>query len=60
MLKDDEMVAMAVVAIAEEMKIDIRKIKVKSFYEVQKSNLEKYIEENNIYYSKYKLGDMTL
>lgn len=57
-MEKDEVIAMAVAAIAEELKTDIKRIKVKSFKEVEKSNLEKYIEEKSIQYIKYQLGDL--
>lgn len=57
-MKKDELIAMAVAAIAEELKTDINRIKVKSFKEVEKSNLEKYIEEKSIPYKKYHLEDL--
>ena len=57
LMEKDEIIAMAVAAIAEELKTDIKRIRVKSFKEVEKSNLEKYIEEKNISYKKYQLGD---
>lgn len=56
-MEKDEVIAMAVAAIAEELRTDIKRIKVKGFKEVEKSNLEKYIEEKNIPYKKYQLGD---
>ena len=58
MLKDDEIVAMAIAAIAEELYTNVKKIRVKSFSEVQKNDLEKYIEENHINYTKFSLGEM--
>ena len=57
-MEKDEIIAMAVAAIAEELKTDIKRIRVKSFREVEKSNLEKYIEEKSIPYRKYQLGDL--
>ena len=53
----DQIIAMSVAAIAEEMKTEVEKIRVISFKEVEKSDLEKYIEEKNISYIKYQLGD---
>lgn len=58
MLRDDEIVAMAIAAIAEELGTDVKKIRVKSFSEVQKSDLEKYVEENHINYTKFSLEEM--
>ena len=58
MLRDDEIVTMAIAAIAEELGTDVKKIRVKSFSEVQKSDLEKYVEENHINYTKFSLEEM--
>lgn len=58
MLSDDEIITMAIAAIAEELGTDVKKIRVKSFSEVQKSDLEKYVEENHINYTKFSLEEM--
>ena len=50
-------VAMAVAAAAEELHIEVHRIKVLSFKEVEKSSLEKYIEEKGISFQKFQLGD---
>ena len=50
-------VAMAVAAVAEELHTEAHKIKVLSFKEVEKSSLEKYIEEKGISFQKFQLGD---
>ena len=57
MLRDDEIVTMAIAAIAEELGTDVKKIRVKSFSEVQKSDLEKYVEENHKNYTKRSLEE---
>ena len=49
-------VAMSVAAIAEELHTEVQRIKVLSFKEVEKSSLEKYIEERGIYFHKFQLG----
>lgn len=51
----DKIVAMAVAAIAEECGTEPKYVKVLSFKEVQKSSLEKYIEDHQIMYQKYQL-----
>ncbi len=56
-MEEDMIIAMAVAAIAEETKQDIKNIRVKSFKEVGKSPLERYIEEKGLRYRKYQLGD---
>lgn len=55
MLSLEQIVAMAVAAVAEEKKIEPKRVRVISFKEIQKSSLEKYIEENNINYRKFSL-----
>ncbi len=56
-MEKDVIVAMAVAALAEELQTDIKRIRVVSFKEIEKSRLEKYIEDHSIFYSKYQLGD---
>lgn len=48
---------MAVAAVAEENGVEPKHVTVRSFKEIQKSSLEKYIEDNHIEYRKYKLED---
>jgi hypothetical protein len=56
-ITDEAVIAMAVVAIAEEKGVSADKLRVVSFKKAQKSSLEEYIEKNNINYKKYRLGD---
>ena len=49
--------AMAVACVCEEKGIDQRRIIVRSFQEIQKSSLQKYIEDHHISYHKYQLED---
>lgn len=56
-MEKEELIAMAVAAIAEEEKIDVRKVRVLFLKEVEKSSLETYIEEHAIRYAKYQLGE---
>ena len=58
-LTKEDIVAMAVAAIAEETGTDCRNIRVKSFKELSLSGLQKYIQDNNITYKykKYTLED---
>jgi len=51
----EKIVAMAVASIAEENGVEPKRVIVYSFKEIQKSSLEKYIEENHIRYQKYQL-----
>ena len=51
----EKVLAMAVAAVAEENKTETKYIRVTSFAEIQKSSLEKYIEEQGISYQKYQL-----
>lgn len=53
----EKVLAMAVAAVAEETGGDAKRVTVLSFKEVQKSSLEKYIEDNQIIYHKYQLED---
>lgn len=55
----ETIMAMAIAAVAEELSTEFHRIKVLSFKEVEKSSLEKYIEENQISFKKYRLGDIT-
>ncbi len=56
-LTKEEIVAMAVAAIAEETGTDARNLRVVSFRELGESGLMKYIREKNISYKKYALED---
>ena len=51
----EKILAMAVAAVAEENGIEPKHVVVRSFKEIQKSSLEKYIEDNHITYQKYQL-----
>ena len=53
----EQVLVMAVAAIAEENGTDVNHVVVRSFREVKKSSLEQYIEDNKINYHKYQLGD---
>lgn len=53
----EKIVAMAVAAVAEELREDVSRLRVVSFREVRRSSLERYLSENKIQYRKYKLGD---
>ena len=54
----EKVLAMAVAAVAEENGIEPKHVVVRSFKEIQKSSLEKYIEDNHIAYQKYQLGGL--
>ena len=56
-LTKEEIVAMAVAAIAEETGTDARDLRVVSFREIGESSLIKYVREKNINYKKYTLED---
>ncbi len=56
-METEKILVMAVAAIAEESGTDPKKVIVRSFKEIKKSSLEKYIEENHLEYHKYQLGD---
>ncbi len=53
----EKVLAMAVAAVAEESGVDPKRVVVHSFHEIQKSSLEQYIEDNQITYHKYQLGE---
>ncbi len=53
----EKVLAMAVAAVAEENGVEPKRVTVRSFKEIQKSSLEKFIEDNNISYHKYQLED---
>ncbi len=59
-LTKEEIVAMAVAAIAEETGNALSDLRVVSFREIGESGLQKYIRENNISYKKYSLEDELL
>jgi ribosomal protein L15E len=56
-LTKEEIVAMAIAAIAEESGTDAKNLRVVSFREIGESALDKYVRENNIAYRKYQLED---
>ena len=51
----ETILAMAVAAVAEENGVSPEYVTVRSLREIEKSSLEKYIEENGISYQKYQL-----
>lgn len=53
----EKVLAMAIAAVAEENGVELKQVIVRSFKEIQKSSLEKYIEDNQISYHKYQLED---
>lgn len=53
----EKVLVMAVAAIAEENGVDPKHVIVRSLKEIQKSSLQKYIEDNHISYHKYQLED---
>ena len=54
-MEKEQIIAMAVAAVTEELKINTKRIRVLSFKEVEKSSLEKFIEEKAIHFEKYQL-----
>ena len=58
MIEIEKILVMAVAAVAEENGTDPKHVIVRSFKEIQKSSLEKYIEDNRIKYQKYRLEDL--
>ena len=53
----ETILAMAVAAVAEENGVQPKQVTVRSFKEIEKSSLEKYIEEKGISYQKYTLEE---
>ena len=53
----EEIIAMAVAAIAEEWETDTSSLRVVSFREIPRSSLEQYIADHGIQYRKYRLGE---
>lgn len=53
----EEIVAMAVACVAEELGTDVSRVRVVSFARVHRSGLEKYVNEHEVDYHKYQLGD---
>lgn len=56
-LNKEEIIAMAVAAIAQESGTDARNLRVNSFREISLSGLMQYLADNNIEYKKYTLED---
>lgn len=56
-LSKEMIVAMAAACIAEELGTDVKCLRISNFREARKSGLAKYIEDNNINYVKYQLGE---
>ena len=53
----DELVAMAVATVAEDMQTDAKRIRVMDFHEVFPSPLERYLAERKISFKRYELKD---
>lgn len=53
----EKIVAMAVAAVAEETGSDPKQVVIRSFHEIQKSSLEKYVVDHQIPYRKYRLEE---
>ena len=54
----EKIAAMAVAAIAEEEGTYPEALRIVSFREIKKTELEQYLADNNIEYKKYQLGDL--
>ena len=59
MLSTEQIAAMAAAAIAEETHTDPKAVRILSFKEIQKSSLKQYIEDHQLSYQKFTLGDFT-
>lgn len=56
-LKKEEIAAMAIAVIAEEVNEELSNLRIVSFKKIQNSGLQQYLEENQIDFKKYQLGD---
>ena len=56
-ISKEQIVAMAVAAIAEELQEEVTHIRVLSFREIHRSSLEQFIADHGISYKKYQLGE---
>ncbi len=56
-LTREQIVAMAVAAVADAEGLNVDTLRVRSFREVGQSALAKYIAERGMQYKKYQLGD---
>ena len=56
-MERENVLAMAVAAVAEETQTDVKQVRVLSFREIKKSPLEQYLADNHITYHKYQLED---
>ena len=56
-LTREQIVAMAVAAIAEEEGCTAETLRVTSFREIRKSPLEQYLADRGVTYHEYQLGD---
>lgn len=55
-LDKESIVAMAIAAIAEELGVPVKQVRVLRFREVAKSPLAQYLEDNHITYQKFELN----
>ena len=56
-LNQEQIVAMAVAAVAEEEGCTADTLRVVSFREIRKTPLEQYLADRGLTYHKYQLGD---
>ena len=56
-LSNEQIIAMAVAAIAEMTGSDVKDLRVVSFKEIGVSPLQKYLSENKVSFKKYTLED---
>lgn len=56
-LTKEEIIAMAIAAIAEETGTDAKNLRVVSFREVKQSPLMQYVADRKINYKRYELED---
>ncbi len=56
-LTKEQIVAMAVAAVADAEGLEVKALRVHSFREVRQSPLAQYIADRGIQYKKYQLGE---
>ncbi len=56
-LTNEQIVAMAVAAVADAEGLEVKALRVRSFREVRQSPLAQYVADRGIQYKKYQLGE---
>ncbi len=56
-MEQEQVMAMALALIADELGVDPSELRVLGFREVQPGTLGAYLEENDVVFRQYQLGD---